>query len=145
MHDISPPLVLHPWRALLRAKQTKEGILMKNLIITSDTKSNNGQDLHILRLEGRVDDHTLMEFKEELAQLVEHGQYNLLLDLEKVAYINPTGLELLLSTFRQVRRHEGDLLIAKMNPKMKSIFHVLGFNHVIRECDDYEEGFVTGH
>ena len=39
---------------------------MKNLVITCDTQSNNGQDLQILRLEGRVDDHTLMEFKQEL-------------------------------------------------------------------------------
>ena len=47
---------------------------MKNLVITCDTQSNNGQDLHILRLEGHVDDHTLTEFKQELTLLVEGGQ-----------------------------------------------------------------------
>ncbi len=129
----------------MRANQTKEGHPMKNLVITSDTKSSNGQDLRILRLEGHVDDHTIREFKQEMARLVEDGQYNLLLDLEKVVYINTTGLDLLLSTFHEVRRHEGDLLIAKLNPKMKSIFHVLGFNHVIHECDDYEDGLMTGY
>jgi anti-anti-sigma factor len=116
---------------------------MKNLVITYDTKRGNGNIFHVLRLEGIVDKHTIQEFQEELAEQVDDGHYNLLLDCEKLAYMNSPGLGLLITTCHQVRDHEGDLLIAKMNPKMKSIFHVLGFNHVIRECDDYEQGLAN--
>jgi hypothetical protein len=35
---------------------------MKSLVITYDTKTGNGHDLHVLRLEGIVDRHTIQEF-----------------------------------------------------------------------------------
>ncbi len=112
---------------------------MKELKIEQEQQSVNGQDIHILRLEGYVDAHTFTEFEEELTQLVEGGKYYLLLDLEKLTYINSTGLGLLMATFRQVRQHGGDLVIAKMSDKITNIFNLLGFSRLISTYATEEE------
>jgi len=107
------------------------GSAVKELKIEHATESLNDRAVQILRLEGYVDAHTFTEFEEELTKLVEGGHYNLLLDLEKLTYINSTGLGLLMATFRQVRQHGGDLVIAKMSDKITNIFNLLGFSRLI--------------
>ena len=104
---------------------------MKELKIEQGNTAVGERDINILRLEGYVDAHTFTEFEEELTRLVESGKYNLLLDLEKLTYINSTGLGLLMATFRQVRQHGGDLVIAKMSDKITNIFNLLGFSRLI--------------
>jgi anti-anti-sigma factor len=112
---------------------------VKELKIEQESQTVNSQDIHILRLEGYVDAHTFTEFEEELTQLVESGKYYLLLDLEKLTYINSTGLGLLMATFRQVRQHSGDLVIAKMSDKITNIFNLLGFSRLISTYPTEEE------
>jgi anti-anti-sigma factor len=104
---------------------------VKELKIEHGNTSVGERDVNTLRLEGYVDAHTFTEFEEELTRLVEGGKYNLLLDLEKLTYINSTGLGLLMATFRQVRQHGGDLVIAKMSDKITNIFNLLGFSRLI--------------
>ncbi len=104
---------------------------MKELKIEHAKTDVNSREVQVLRLEGYVDAHTFAEFEEELTKLVEDGYYNLLLDLEKLTYINSTGLGLLMATFRQVRQHQGDLVIAKMSDKITNIFNLLGFSRLI--------------
>ena len=104
---------------------------MKELKIEESAAKAGECDVKVLRLEGYVDAHTFTEFEEELTRLVEGGQYHLLLDLEKLTYINSTGLGLLMATFRQVRQHGGDLVIAKMSDKITNIFNLLGFSRLI--------------
>ena len=112
---------------------------MKELRIEHATAPVGSREVHILRLEGYVDAHTFTEFEEELTKLVEGGNYNLLLDLEKLTYINSTGLGLLMATFRQVRQHQGDLVIAKMSDKITNIFNLLGFSRLIHTYPTEQE------
>ena len=112
---------------------------MKELKIEHATAPVEGREVHILRLEGYVDAHTFTDFEEELTKLVEGGNHNLLLDLEKLTYINSTGLGLLMATFRQVRQFQGDLVIAKMSDKITNIFNLLGFSRLIHTYPTEQE------
>jgi anti-anti-sigma factor len=112
---------------------------VKELKIEHVTSPVGDQEVQVLRLEGYVDAHTFTEFEEELTKLVEAGHHNLLLDLEKLTYINSTGLGLLMATFRQVRQHNGDLVIAKMSDKITNIFNLLGFSRLISTYPTEEE------
>lgn len=116
---------------------------MKELKIEHATTPIGEKDVHILRLEGYVDAHTFTEFEEELTRLTDKEKhYNLLLDLEKLTYINSTGLGLLMATFRQVRQHGGDLVIAKMSDKITNIFNLLGFSRLIHTYSNEQEALA---
>lgn len=104
---------------------------LKELKIEHATASALENEVRIVRLEGYVDAHTFTDFEEELTKLVEAGHFRLLLDLERLTYINSTGLGLLMATFRQVRQQQGDLVIAKMSDKITNIFNLLGFSRLI--------------
>jgi anti-anti-sigma factor len=116
---------------------------VKELKIEHATTPIGEKDVHILRLEGYVDAHTFTEFEEELTRLTDKEKhYNLLLDLEKLTYINSTGLGLLMATFRQVRQHGGDLVIAKMSDKITNIFNLLGFSRLIHTYSNEQEALA---
>ncbi len=115
---------------------------MKELKIEHATASVGEREVQILRLEGYVDAHTFGDFEEDLTKLVEASHYTLLLDLEKLTYINSTGLGLLMATFRQVRQHQGDLVIAKMSDKITNIFNLLGFSRLIHTYPTEEEALA---
>ena len=112
---------------------------LKELKIEHATAPVKDREIHIVRLEGYVDAHTFTDFEEELTKLVEAGHYSLLLDLERLTYINSTGLGLLMATFRQVRQQQGDLVIAKMSDKITNIFNLLGFSRLIHTYPTEEE------
>jgi anti-anti-sigma factor len=114
-------------------------VSLKELKIEHATTPVSEREVHVVRLEGYVDAHTFTDFEEELTKLVEAGQYNLLLDLERLTYINSTGLGLLMATFRQVRQQQGDLVIAKMSDKITNIFNLLGFSRLIHTYSTEEE------
>ena len=116
---------------------------MKELKIEHATAPVGEKDVHILRLEGYVDAHTFTEFEEELTRLTDREKhYHLLLDLERLTYINSTGLGLLMATFRQVRQHGGDLVIAKMSDKITNIFNLLGFSRLIHTYPSEQEALA---
>jgi len=116
---------------------------VKELKIEHAAAPVGSKDVHILRLEGYVDAHTFAEFEEELTRLTDkENQFNLLLDLEKLTYINSTGLGLLMATFRQVRQHNGDLVIAKMSDKITNIFNLLGFSRLIHTYPSEQEALA---
>ncbi|RYX81234.1 anti-sigma factor antagonist [bacterium] len=117
--------------------------IVKELKIEHAAAPVGDKDVHILRLEGYVDAHTFAEFEEELTRLTDkENQFNLLLDLEKLTYINSTGLGLLMATFRQVRQHNGDLVIAKMSDKITNIFNLLGFSRLIHTYPSEQEALA---
>ncbi len=101
--------------------------------------SHDEDDWHIIQLEGHVDAHTFTDFEEELTRLVEQGNYKIKLDMEKLNYINSTGLGLLLATYRQVRQHGGRLVMENVRPEISNIFNLLGFSRLI---DDDDEGLA---
>jgi anti-sigma B factor antagonist len=98
-------------------------------------------DWHIIRLEGYVDAHTFTDFEEKLTHLVDIGKYKIKLDLEKLTYINSTGLGLLVATYRQVRQHGGDLVIENLSPRISNIFNLLGFSRLMHD-DDQDQGLA---
>lgn len=89
-------------------------------------------DWHILRLEGFVDAQTFADFEEELARLVEPGKHKIELDLEKLTYINSTGLGLLMATHRQVRQHGGRLLLSNVPEKVTNVFTFIGILSIMK-------------
>jgi anti-sigma B factor antagonist len=83
-----------------------------------------------LTLEGEVDVYTAPRLKEELVSLISGGCVNVIVDLEKVAFIDSSGLGVLVSALRRAREKDGSVRIVCTRESILKIFRITGLDKV---------------
>ncbi|MCH7549093.1 MAG: STAS domain-containing protein [Candidatus Krumholzibacteriota bacterium] len=87
-------------------------------------------------------------FRDVFKTLVDQGKKNIIVNLEKVSWINSTGLGILISGYTSVRKNGGDLVVIHASDRIESILYVTKLNLLFRSYDSEEDavkGFaVTG-
>ncbi|MDA0842259.1 MAG: STAS domain-containing protein, partial [Planctomycetota bacterium] len=75
---------------------------------------------------GGIDTSTLLNFQSALYRLRRQGIKRLVLDMENISYVNSTGFSVLLKHAELFKKNAGELVVAKMHPKVQLVFDVLG-------------------
>jgi anti-sigma B factor antagonist len=83
-------------------------------------------DCYIVDLSGEIDVYTSPKVKDAMSSLIDKGVYNLIINLEKVRYIDSTGLGVLIGGLKRVREHGGSVNLVCTNPQIKKIFDITG-------------------
>src|ERR1044072_6578519 len=65
--------------------------------------------LTIVEVEGEIDVYTAPRLRELLIDLVNKGNFHLLVNMEKVDFLDSTGLGVLVGGLKRVRAHDGSL------------------------------------
>ena len=76
--------------------------------------------------EGRLDTATSPELERRMAPEME-GMTNIIIDLEKVAYISSGGLRVLLAVEQKMEETDGSMKVIHVNPQIMEIFGITGF------------------
>ena len=76
------------------------------------------------RLQGKIDVDSQVRFKEELLSQIKRGKYKIVLDLNKLYYINSFGLGVLSSALKKARENGGDVRLADLHPNVLKMFQV---------------------
>ncbi len=84
----------------------------------------------LIALAGEVDVYSAHKLRETIKDLVEEGHYDLVVDLEKVAFLDSTGLGVLVGGLKRVRNHGGELGIICSQEKILRIFRITGLTKV---------------
>lgn len=92
-----------------------------------------------LVLEGEVDVYTAPRLKEELVSLISAGCTHLIVDLEKVAFIDSSGLGVLVSALRRAREKDGAVRIVCTRESILKIFRITGLDKVFPIFSDASE------
>jgi len=85
----------------------------------------------VLRVEGRLDQDTCSGFTGEIMKHVESSARDggaIVLDLASLEYVSSAGLRCLLLASRQVKAHNGRILVAALQPMVAEIFEISHFN-----------------
>lgn len=91
----------------------------------------------VVEVSGRIDHETSPELENTLDELIESGQYNLVVDLGNVDYISSRGLRALLAARKEVRRwNRGDLRLANPQDYIRETFDLVGFTQLFDMYDD---------
>lgn len=98
-----------------------------------------GVPLPTIHLEGEIDVYTSPLFKEKVVSLLEDKVYNLVVNLEKVTYIDSTGLGILIGLLRRCREQNGEVYLIYANPRLIRIFEITGLNSIFKNFSHYEE------
>lgn len=92
----------------------------------------------VLTFTGDLDLGTLNLAKSRLQDEMKPDRRRFVLDLDRVGYIDSSGLGFLIGALKKVREREGDLVIARLNAYMLGIFKLLNLHEVLDVYDDLD-------
>jgi anti-sigma B factor antagonist len=95
-----------------------------------DVTLENVGGLSLVRLAGEVDVYSAPKLREAIKSLVDEGKYNIVVDLERVAFLDSTGLGVLVGGLKRVKHHDGELGIVCNQEKILRIFRITGLTKV---------------
>ena len=96
--------------------------------LSLETRQEN--DRTVIEVGGEIDVYTAPKLRERIIELVDEGQYHLVVDLEKVEFLDSTGLGVLVGGLKRVRGHDGSLQLVCTQEKILKIFRITGLTKV---------------
>ncbi len=103
-------------------------------------KERRRDGIAILDLSGKVMGGPDAEtFNEALMTLMHEGVRNFIVNLEKVSWVNSTGLGILISGYTTVKKAGGELKLMKVTERIENIFVVSKLSTVFHSFEDEEE------
>ncbi|HZD38625.1 MAG TPA: STAS domain-containing protein [Actinomycetes bacterium] len=107
-----------------------------------DLKVRKQRDHAVLEVAGEIDVYTAPKLREKLIELVSEGSYHLVVDLEKVDFLDSTGLGVLVGGLKRVRNHEGSLELVCTQDKILKIFRITGLTKVFPIHDSVDDAIA---
>jgi len=82
-------------------------------------------------------------FNMTLQTLIHEGIKNIIVNLERVKWVNSTGLGILISGYSTVRKNGGELKLLKVSERIENIFIVSKLYTVFESFEDEDEALKS--
>ena len=86
--------------------------------------------IEVIDVQGEIDMYTAPRLRELLIDLVSKGHYQLVVNLDKVGFLDSTGLGVLVGGLKRVRAHDGSLDLVCTQQRILKIFRITGLTEV---------------
>jgi len=84
----------------------------------------------VVDVEGEIDVYTAPRLRDLLIDLVSQGSYQLVVNMQKVEFLDSTGLGVLVGGLNRVRAHDGSLDLVCTRERILKIFRISGLTKV---------------
>lgn len=102
---------------------------------------NNG--IAVVNVQGEVDVYTAPRLREELHRSLDQGSNKLVVNLADVAYMDSSGLGVLIGALKRAREEKGDLLVAAPNARISRILEVTGLSKIFNVRDSVSDAVTA--
>jgi len=109
--------------------------------LSLDTR-NEGEHT-IVSVAGEIDVYTAPKLREALIDLVNAGSYHIVVDVERVEFLDSTGLGVLVGGLKRVRAHNGSLKVVCTQERLLKIFRITGLTKVFSIHDSVSDAVAT--
>src|SRR6476646_746161 len=99
--------------------------------------------IEVVDVEGEIDVYTAPRLRELLIELVNIGHYQLVVNMEKVEFLDSTGLGVLVGGLKRVRAHDGSLDLVCTQERILKIFRITGLTKVFGIHDGVDEAIAA--
>jgi anti-sigma B factor antagonist len=93
-----------------------------------EVETERRDDVTVLILRGEIDVYTAPRLRQTIVDLVDGGATRLVVDMEKVDFLDSTGLGVLVEGLKRVKNRDGNLSIVATQDKILKIFDITGLN-----------------
>jgi stage II sporulation protein AA (anti-sigma F factor antagonist) len=91
------------------------------------------QQVLVVRLSGELDHHTADEVRNQVSSAIESNQIRfLVLNLEKLMFMDSSGLGVILGRYKQLKQIGGEMIICSVSPSVERLFDMSGLFKIIR-------------
>ena len=84
----------------------------------------------VLEVGGEIDVYTAPKLRERITELVDQGNLEIIIDLERVEFMDSTGLGVLVGGLKKVRTNGGSLSLVCTQERLLKIFRITGLAKV---------------
>lgn len=107
-----------------------------------DISQEEHNGIKIVKLKGRLDASTAGKLEEALSAYNEQENLKVLVDCEELDYISSAGLRVLLASAKEFKKHDGKIVLAKLNPNVKQVFEISGFTSIFPIYENKEKAIA---
>jgi anti-sigma B factor antagonist len=98
----------------------------------------------ILDVAGEIDVYTAPQLRERLIALVEGGARHVIVNLDRVEFLDSTGLGVLVGALKRLRGVGGELFLACGQERLLKIFRITGLDRVFTMFPSVEAATASG-
>lgn len=98
--------------------------------LTMELRIENHHAIDVIAISGRLDLVSSSTLKDTIRQRLAERRVQIVVDLEKVTFINSSGLGALISALRDVRLTGGRIVLCRLAPYIEEIFTLTGLTRV---------------
>ncbi|MCF7794244.1 MAG: STAS domain-containing protein [Candidatus Cloacimonetes bacterium] len=95
-------------------------------------------EIGIVKIIGRLIASNAKEFKDNFPEFLEQARY-IVLDLSEMEYIDSLGLGSIISFYKAITEADGDLCIANLQSKPKTLFQITKVHLIFNVFDELDE------
>ena len=115
---------------------------MRTIDIKVETRAID--DWAVVDVEGEVDVFTAPKLRERIIGLLSDEKQRIIVNLEKVAFMDSTGLGVLVGGLKRVKERDGTLVLAGAQGTVLRVLNVTGLNAVFPMFDSVEGAVGSG-
>lgn len=105
-----------------------------------DYKIDEKYNCVVIHLKGKVMGGPDAEvFRDELQKLLDEDKRNVILNLEKVKFMNSSGLGILIAGLKKMRENDGDIKLSNADKRISSLLMVSQLNTVFDHYKSLDE------
>ena len=93
----------------------------------------------MLEVSGEVDIYTAPKLREKLVELIDAGNDRIVVDLERVGFMDSTGLGSLVAGLKRIRERDGELAIVCTREPVLKVLSITGLDRVFPVHDSVEK------
>jgi anti-sigma B factor antagonist len=100
-------------------------------------------DVAVLSLEGRLDLTSASSLKEASKEVLTGSSKKVVLNMDKVDFINSSGLGALVSILKEVRNSQGSMRLTNLAPYVKEIFDITQLTNIFEIFPDEKQAISS--
>jgi anti-sigma B factor antagonist len=98
--------------------------------VNLDLETGKKGDVAIISLRGEIDVYTAPRLRQALIDLVEGGSKDIVVDMDKVDFLDSTGLGVLVGGLKRVKSNDGEMKLVVTQDRIMKIFDITGLAKV---------------
>lgn len=102
-------------------------------------KLKKNDNIYVIELDGELDLYNAYKVKTLYAKMAEKGINSIILDLEKLDYLDSSGLGSIIYIFSDIKSHNGKLSLCHLNGTPKNLIQMTRLDKLFLIADTIEE------